>query len=1546
MKLMPIGRRRQGAAGLEVAGSSGAELLLPWSTDSSDPPAAHLELAGPGQLTINWSTDEATLKVHRRGGATDLLELGDSLDDVGAGTKLELLPADPQHGKHGDYLFAVTAYKTPPRAAPALAEVTPAATTGPRMLLADIRNPPVSGAAAAAAAVAAGGSSPAAKSTGQAKRAAGEAEAAQHAAPHSGDPAAPGSAKRQKVAGDAGEPAAGEEAAAEPPAAAAAVAAAASDADMVDAQEQQDPSAQQAAQAHQAFAETQALDAYSSDEEMEGGDGAPAVAGGAPEPAQPLAAAREAAEASEGAGEGHEQPRAVPFFLPPTQAVGPFDEEEEEEEAEGEEGVDVCSRDDAAREEHPAAAEQPQERCRELLQETRAVLLDKEGGGSSLATAQRSAAWATDLNDMAARARLPPVVIGVVGDTGAGKSSMLNALLEEEEVLPQNGMRACTACVVEVSYVSHAHYQAEIEFMTEGEWMEQVERPWGDLLGEDGLPQLARGDRPPDSRSMHGAAQAVLDATRPPGTWAARCPKNRRDEVATWALVKVCRIAHNWPLLASGAQLVDLPGVRDANAARGAVAEAYLKRCNAIWIAADITRAVDNKTAKDLLGDSFRRQMMLDGQFNAISFVATKADNIMPREVIDSLGVQDICHLTGTSLESFTQLEEQIEERRDEEGDLERGYQRGLRAHKKALKQQGECEARLSVIREQIEERGGNFGLDDDLPGGGAGSSAGGCVAGGSRAAEEAGDEEVSLNTARQEGHREGRTRARKKYIQWGEAKLREERRGVLEKQAAAQQAQRDAVATKRQLRSRLDALKRELQGLQTQFNGICARARNAYSKEQLRRDFREGVEAGGVRAATAADLDLPVYCISARDAQKLEHRCRKDGPVLSGFVTSTALLLRDQTELAAEVGAGVQAAFQEHAARLEEELQTELKGWAEQLDALVLGKGLSPRLEAGAARAETVALPTSAKWADWKTGGYRWATYKACVKRGGDYTGGVRGDISFNGDLAGPILDAIAVEWDNTFAQKIGQHLQEFCGLARTALSRALAQLKDTLQGLGLDSHRVERLCTQAAQEEARRLREGVEAILGPVGEKQRDLSRDVIKPTVKEHMDDVYQQCTAEVGPGQFERMKGHMRGHISGKQVVMFTAATDRMEGELEQVVSMLVAEVQAMARRLLDRLAHTFSVLWERPPSNETQRAAAVQALTGIARTAAEVCEAAGAKPSAALPTLLGPHVLQQQPQQQQQQQPQQEQQQAQQAAVAAAAAGAMPMGGVDEAAWLAYQQQQMQDPAMLQQVQQLLQDPGAMQRQVEQLMAQAAAALPLGDYPAPPGGALLMPLPLQMQLLPVPGPGPAEVLQAPWRPPCQLLQQDGDEQQEEGSEKVVADSEGEEAKEAAGSCKESQDASAAGSDEEMEEEESGKEKEEEEVEEEEESEEEEEEEAEMEDAQEELAGTEEGKQEGSADGAEGGERTGSEALSSSEEEEEEQPAGAARGSAAAAASLAATPAGAAATGEDRENPSGRGKDGSGGVAVKPEPGLQPAGEAEVIDLTADSQIEIL
>ncbi|XP_064410326.1 nuclear GTPase SLIP-GC-like [Latimeria chalumnae] len=65
--------------------------------------------------------------------------------------------------------------------------------------------------------------------------------------------------------------------------------------------------------------------------------------------------------------------------------------------------------------------------------------------------------------------------IAVVGDTGAGKSSLLNALVEEEEVLPTSSMKACTSVVVQVSQNSeNEHYEADVEFFTEEEWDKEL----------------------------------------------------------------------------------------------------------------------------------------------------------------------------------------------------------------------------------------------------------------------------------------------------------------------------------------------------------------------------------------------------------------------------------------------------------------------------------------------------------------------------------------------------------------------------------------------------------------------------------------------------------------------------------------------------------------------------------------------------------------------------------------------------------------------------------------------------------------------------------------------------------------------------------------------------------------------------------------------------------------------------------------------------------------------------------------------------------------
>ena len=47
-------------------------------------------------------------------------------------------------------------------------------------------------------------------------------------------------------------------------------------------------------------------------------------------------------------------------------------------------------------------------------------------------------------------------------------------------------------------------------------------------------------------------------------------------------LIKVVRIFVKSPALATGAVIVDLPGVHDANAARAAVAEGYMKQCTGL----------------------------------------------------------------------------------------------------------------------------------------------------------------------------------------------------------------------------------------------------------------------------------------------------------------------------------------------------------------------------------------------------------------------------------------------------------------------------------------------------------------------------------------------------------------------------------------------------------------------------------------------------------------------------------------------------------------------------------------------------------------------------------------------------------------------------------------------------------------------------------------------------------------------------------------------------------------------------------------------------
>ena len=58
-------------------------------------------------------------------------------------------------------------------------------------------------------------------------------------------------------------------------------------------------------------------------------------------------------------------------------------------------------------------------------------------------------------------------LLSVVGNTGTGKSFLLNALLRNENILPSSGVSACTSTIVEVAKSSSDNYEAEIEFISE-----------------------------------------------------------------------------------------------------------------------------------------------------------------------------------------------------------------------------------------------------------------------------------------------------------------------------------------------------------------------------------------------------------------------------------------------------------------------------------------------------------------------------------------------------------------------------------------------------------------------------------------------------------------------------------------------------------------------------------------------------------------------------------------------------------------------------------------------------------------------------------------------------------------------------------------------------------------------------------------------------------------------------------------------------------------------------------------------------------------------
>ncbi|KAJ7600677.1 P-loop containing nucleoside triphosphate hydrolase protein [Mycena floridula] len=257
------------------------------------------------------------------------------------------------------------------------------------------------------------------------------------------------------------------------------------------------------------------------------------------------------------------------------------------------------------------------------------------------------------------KVQVPNIKIGILGATGAGKSTLVNALLQMN-ILPTSGHRACTSAITVVTHHKKDTIVASITFLTEEEWSNEIKLSLDDCESEsDGVRQIPkinsssslevaeswqkiRDVYPRENfntlakmtvqelissdeniRQVLGTTKVVSCATveefsKEIVKYIGPKKKDRRkgivQEPVFWPLICQVKIECRSPILETGVVLIDLPGTSDTNAVRNNIAETFMKKCDFLWVVSPMSRASDEKAAWDLTNKALRRKLAFDGK--------------------------------------------------------------------------------------------------------------------------------------------------------------------------------------------------------------------------------------------------------------------------------------------------------------------------------------------------------------------------------------------------------------------------------------------------------------------------------------------------------------------------------------------------------------------------------------------------------------------------------------------------------------------------------------------------------------------------------------------------------------------------------------------------------------------------------------------------------------------------------------------------------------------------------------------------------------------
>ncbi|KFV74973.1 Nuclear GTPase SLIP-GC, partial [Dryobates pubescens] len=255
---------------------------------------------------------------------------------------------------------------------------------------------------------------------------------------------------------------------------------------------------------------------------------------------------------------------------------------------------------------------------------------------------------------------LDPVYIGLFGITGAGKSSLLNAIMDKYLFLPVSGYSACTSCVVQVNTSPSRVYEAKIHLLTDEEWKDELKNLVALVRVEEDEDDNERREAVSKISAVYGEEAntysyeelcrmkpvisvpssrcIILKGTSGEDLSAKMAPyirvQGKNDAASTedgktrlWPLIKHVEVAvPRSQVVPEGVVFVDIPGTGDSNSKRDAMWKENINKCSVIWVVNSIERIQGHKVHETLLKEgmkAFQRGMCKD-----ISLVVTKSDQI------------------------------------------------------------------------------------------------------------------------------------------------------------------------------------------------------------------------------------------------------------------------------------------------------------------------------------------------------------------------------------------------------------------------------------------------------------------------------------------------------------------------------------------------------------------------------------------------------------------------------------------------------------------------------------------------------------------------------------------------------------------------------------------------------------------------------------------------------------------------------------------------------------------------------------------------------